>query len=391
MALFQTLQTFPPNFNCTSSNCNPKASAESSLVSPPSTPPLETGIANSESILDLAVHVLHTETASLSHLTKLYTTSPSARTAFVKSVQCIVRSLSIHGKVIFCGMGKSGKITQKMVATMNSLGLMSCNLHPTEAMHGDIGIIRPNDVLVLVSYSGTTEELTKMLSHVGSQTPVIVMTAYSNNIDQCPLIAGRDDNGGSDGKGIGVVLPTPVLEKEEATFGVSAPTTSTTVTIALGDALALAVADTMHHIEGKRTRDVFHSFHPGGAIGSSKRVLSDWAVNASDMPVLNVDSEGSEGRKVKVGDCLMLAFRSAADGWVRVGDWGVVPPRRLKAVENPDLDVREANIVVRKEEWVVLDGGMKVEDVKGVVKKGQVIQVIIEGGGVGFVESNDVI
>ncbi|KAK6542990.1 hypothetical protein TWF694_006921 [Orbilia ellipsospora] len=387
--LFQTLQTLPSNFNCTSITKTP---AETSLVSPPSTPPLETGIANSESILDLAVHVLHTETESLSHLTKLYKTSPSARTAFVKSVQCIVRSLSTHGKVIFSGMGKSGKITQKMVATMNSLGLMSCDLHPTEAMHGDIGIIRPNDVLVLVSYSGKTEELVKLLSHVRSQTPVIAMTAYSNKDEECPIIAGRDENGTGDGKDIGIILPTPLLEREEVTFGVPAPTTSTTVTMALGDALALAVADTMHHIEGKRTGDVFHSFHPGGAIGSSKRVLADWAVNVNDMPVLKLNSEYAEGkRRAKVGDCLMLAFRSTANGWVRVGDWGVVPPRRLKAVEDPDLDVKEANIVVEKGQWVVLDGSMKADDAKGVVKKGQVIEVKFEGGGSGFLESDAVI
>ncbi|KAF3914932.1 hypothetical protein ABW20_dc0108548 [Dactylellina cionopaga] len=246
--LFETL---PANFNTTKAAC--------SIVSPPHTPPLESGVANSESILDLAVHVLSTEAASLSYLTRLYTVNPSARTGFVRSVQAIVQSLNNHGKVVFSGMGKSGKIAQKMVSTMNSLGLMSFFLHPTEAMHGDIGIIRPQDVLVLVSYSGTTAELVKILSHIPPQTVVIAMTAHCS-VASCPLTANKEN---------AILLPTPVHEKEEVTFGVSAPTTSTTVTIALGDALALAVADTMHLIEGRRTQDIFG--YDGGA-GAKKIV-----------------------------------------------------------------------------------------------------------------------
>ncbi|EPS37900.1 hypothetical protein H072_8362 [Dactylellina haptotyla CBS 200.50] len=361
--LFETL---PPNFNA------PGAKAACSLVSPPRTPPLETGVANSESILDLAVHVLATEAASLSFLTRLYTASPTARTSFVRSVQCIVNSLNNHGKVVFSGMGKSGKIAQKMVATMNSLGLMSFYLHPTEAMHGDMGIIRPQDVLVLVSYSGSTVELVKILSHISPQTAVIAMTAHASAAG-CPLTAGNEN---------AILLPTPIHEKEEVTFGVSAPTTSTTVTIALGDALALAVADTMHHVEGRRTQDVFHSFHPGGAIGGSKKALADWAVLEGDMPVL----ESLEGKKVV--DCLMMAFRSK-DGWIRLID-GVIPPRRLKAVDIPEVSLTAAGVVVPKEQWIVLDGALKITDARNLVKPGQVISVRLAGGCIGFLESDDI-
>lgn len=163
------LEQLPSAFNATKPSF--------SLVSPPRTPPLEGGIADGDSILDLAVHVLSTETASLSQLTRLYSINPTARTGFVRSVEAIVESLNNHGKVVFSGMGKSGKIAQKMVATMNSLGLMSVFLHPTEAMHGDMGIIRPQDVIILVSYSGTTAELKMLLSHISPYTTVIAMTA----------------------------------------------------------------------------------------------------------------------------------------------------------------------------------------------------------------------
>ncbi|KAK6520587.1 hypothetical protein TWF506_000840 [Arthrobotrys conoides] len=368
MSTSRLFQALPTNFTTA-----PKPTT--CLASPPSTPPLETGPSNSESILDLAVHVLATEAASLSHLTRIYTTNPTARTAFVHAVQCITQSLSVnHGKVIFSGMGKSGKIAQKMVATMNSLGLMSFFLHPTEALHGDMGIIRAQDILVLVTYSGTTTELVKVLSHVPPQTVVIAMTAH-NSKSSCPLTAGR---------GNAIILPTPIHEKEEVTFGVPAPTTSTTVTIALGDALALAVADTMHTIEGRKTQDVFHGFHPGGAIGDRKRTLEDCAVRAGDIPML----DSKEGRKV--ADCLVLAFR-AKNGWVGIADGSVVPPRRLRAVDNPDMALEKAGVLVKKSEMVVLDGGIKVADARRLVRSGQVLEIHLSNGEVGFAESEDIL
>ncbi|KAK6528064.1 hypothetical protein TWF281_009322 [Arthrobotrys megalospora] len=369
MSTSHLFQSLPTTFTTT-----PKPTT--CLVSPPSTPPLETGPSNSESILDLAVHVLATEADSLSHLTRIYTTNPTARTAFVRAVQCITHSLSInHGKVIFSGMGKSGKIAQKMVATMNSLGLMSFFLHPTEALHGDMGIIRAQDILILVTYSGTTAELVKILSHIPSQTVVIAMTAHTSQIT-CPLTSGRDN---------AILLPTPIHEKEEITFGVPAPTTSTTVTIALGDALALAVADTMHTIEGRKTQDVFHSFHPGGAIGDRKRTLADCvAARVGDVPML----ESVEGRRV--ADCLMLAFR-AKGGWVRISDGSVVPPRRLRVVDNPDIPLEKAGIVVKKSELVILDGGVKAADVRSMIRPGQVLEIQLPGGEVGFAESEDIL
>ncbi|KAF3939325.1 hypothetical protein ABW19_dt0203023 [Dactylella cylindrospora] len=360
------LDALPSNFNTTKATC--------SIVSPPRTPPLETGVANSESILDLAVHVLSTEAASLSYLSRLYTINPTARTSFIRSVQAIVETLNNHGKIVFSGMGKSGKIAQKMVATMNSLGLMSFFLHPTEAMHGDMGIIRPQDVLVLVSYSGTTIELVNILSHISPQTKVIAMTAH-DSVTSCPLTAGREN---------AVLLPTPIHEKEEVTFGVSAPTTSTTVTIALGDALALTVADTMHHIEGRRTQDVFHSFHPGGAIGCSKKTLADCAVPVEEIPTLK--SEDS----TRISDCLMLAFRSK-DGWIRLTNGSVISPRKLKAINNPDTRLSAARIIASKESWVVLDGSIKIKEAKKLLKSGQIVSISLGGGYTGFAESEDIL
>lgn len=120
------------------------------LVEYPITPPTTESDPLSERILFIASHVLSTEATALSHLSRLYATEPVARTGFVKAVDGIKSSLEQGGKLVVIGVGKSGKIGQKLVATMNSLGLQSVFLHPVEALHGDLGIVRPVCYLCLI-------------------------------------------------------------------------------------------------------------------------------------------------------------------------------------------------------------------------------------------------
>ena len=109
----------------------------------PLTPPHNNENGDQGSILSTAVHVLSVEAISLSQLSRLYATDPVARIGFTRAVNTIKNSLDENGKIVVCGVGKSGKVGQKLVATFNSLGLLSIFLHPTEAVHGDMGIIRP--------------------------------------------------------------------------------------------------------------------------------------------------------------------------------------------------------------------------------------------------------
>lgn len=108
----------------------------------PITPPTTESDPQSEQILFVASHVLSTEATALSHLSRLYATEPMARTGFVKAVEGIKLTLEQGGKLAVIGVGKSGRIGQKFVSTMNSLGLQSIFLHPVEALHGDLGILR---------------------------------------------------------------------------------------------------------------------------------------------------------------------------------------------------------------------------------------------------------
>jgi arabinose-5-phosphate isomerase len=150
--------------------------------------------------------------------------------------------LGTKGKLIITGVGKSGLVGAKMAATFASTGTSSFFLHPTEALHGDLGMIGKEDTLLAISSSGESEELTKILPHI-----------KRFNI---PLIGLTGNQYSSLGSYADVFLDISV-EKEACPLGV-APTTSTTLTMALGDALAVALMQK----RGFKEED-FASFHPG--------------------------------------------------------------------------------------------------------------------------------
>ena len=118
--------------------------------------------------------------------------------------------------------------------------------------------ISQNDVLLFVSFSGRTPELLNLLPHIPHSTRTMAISSQMESFE-CPLLADREDS---------ILLPAPIPEKEEMSFGVCAPTTSTTVALAVADMLALTVADHMH--EGS-SKEVFKCNHPGGAIGVTHR------------------------------------------------------------------------------------------------------------------------
>jgi D-arabinose 5-phosphate isomerase GutQ len=119
-----------------------------------------------------------------------------------------------------------------------------------------------NDALMFISYSGKTAELMALLDHIPSHTPILAITSHTKP-SECPILKGRSHT---------ILLPAPIHELEEVSFGVCAPTTSTTVTIAVGDMLALTVAEAMHQEE---TKSVFKRNHPGGAIGAKSRRIEE--------------------------------------------------------------------------------------------------------------------
>lgn len=184
-----------------------------------------------------------------------------------KEIEQAVELVSkIKGKLIVTGVGKSGLIGAKIAATLASTGTSSFFLHPTEAMHGDLGMIGKEDALLAISYSGESEELIKMLPHI-----------KRFNI---PLIGMARDKNSSLGKYSDVFLSIHI-DKEACPLQV-APTCSTTLTLALGDALAVC----MMKKRGFAKED-FASFHPGGSLGKQLFVKVKDLMRTKDLPILD--------------------------------------------------------------------------------------------------------
>lgn len=164
--------------------------------------------------------------------------------------QAVEMLLACTGRVVVTGMGKSGLICQKMAATMASTGTPAIFLHPAEGVHGDLGMLMKGDVVIAVSNSGETEEITRIL-------PIIKRMGL-------PLVAMAGNSTSTLARAGDVFLDISI--KEEACPLQLAPTASTTVTLVMGDALAVALLLQ----RGFREED-FALFHPGGALG--KRLL----------------------------------------------------------------------------------------------------------------------
>ena len=188
-------------------------------------------------IIEAGRKVIKIEADAVSSLEK------SINKEFVKAVNVIYNS---RGRIVLTGMGKSGLIARKIVATLNSTGTAAIYLHPTDALHGDLGMVRKNDVVIIISKSGSTEELSKllpMLKRLG-----VKLIALSGN-SKSELVNKSD-------------IYLNISVKEEACPHDLAPTSSTTAALVMGDALSVALLE-------KRgfTVEDFAVLHPGGSLG----------------------------------------------------------------------------------------------------------------------------
>jgi len=173
---------------------------------------------------------------------------------------------SIKGKLIVTGVGKSGLVGAKIAATLASTGTSSFFLHPTEAMHGDLGMVGPDDAVLAISYSGESEELIKILPHI-----------KRFNI---PLIGMAKDKDSSLGRYSDVFLSVNI-EKEACPLE-TAPTSSTTLTLALGDALAVCLMR-----EKNFQKSDFASFHPGGSLGKKLFIKVSDLMRTKKLPIVS--------------------------------------------------------------------------------------------------------
>lgn len=277
--------------------------------------------------LSSAVHVLNTEATSLNSLTEFYATDPAARSAFNAAVEIITSRP--RGKLVIIGVGKSGHIARKLVATFNSLSIYASFMHPTEALHGDLGHVGPDDTLMLITFSGKTPELSLLMPHLDARLPLIVLTGRTMEAEVVKQREGAASNKT-------ILLPAPIHESETISFGVSAPTTSTTMALAVGDALALTCAQELNPCAGG-VAAVFGRNHPGGAIGATYRkpqTVKDIMIPFADISTLAHPS--TEAQPLVGGDVLRAAY-TCKTGWLRVGTDALVSPTRIRRMNSAEL------------------------------------------------------
>lgn len=290
---------------------------------------------------------------------------------FCRAVETI---LGCRGKLIVTGVGKSGLIGAKMAATFASTGTPSFFLHPTEALHGDLGMIAKDDVVIAISYSGESEELSSILPHVKRfQTPLIGMTRDKNS-----TLAKFSD-----------VVVSVVVEREACPLNI-APTSSTTLTLALGDALAVCL---MKARDFKKSD--FASFHPGGALGKQLFVKVSDLMRVKDLPIVSADTKVKDAI-VKIGEGRigtvlitdeegkLLALMS--DGDIRRAlmnsDFSLEEPvlkyatKNPKTVENENMLASEALVIIEEMKIQLLVVTDRDKKVKGVLH----IHTLIERG-----------
>ena len=227
----------------------------------PAAPPPDPALAT-------AARVLRTEGAAVLAMADAIPADFSAAVALV---------LKARGRVILSGIGKSGHIARKISSTLASTGTPSFFVHPAEASHGDLGMVSPGDVCILISNSGETSELRDLIAHTRRFS--IPLIGISGN-ETSALMRAAD---------LRLTLPAA---PEACIIGL-APTTSTTLTLALGDALAVAVMESRGFVA-----EQFRTFHPGGKLGAQLATVAQLMHSGDALPLV--------GQGAPMGEALVV-------------------------------------------------------------------------------------
>jgi len=219
--------------------------------------------------------------------------------SFIKAVDLI---LNCKGKIIFAGIGKSGLIARKISATFSSVGIPSFFCDPAQALHGDMGQIEKKDILIIFSYSGNTSELTNMIKYANRYNIKIIG------------IASKPDSILLKASDIKLILPKV---KESDVTGM-VPTSSTSITLLLGDCLATTIMR-----QKKFSKEKFKIYHPGGNIGNALLLAKDIMLVGKKIPIINYKKKFKEAlremNKKKLGT-VVITRKQYIKGLLTDGD-----------------------------------------------------------------------
>ena len=217
-----------------------------------------------QKILETGRRVLSIESAALAQY------AAALGDGFADAVELMSKT---EGRIVVCGMGKSGHVARKIAATLASTGSPAQFVHPGEASHGDMGMITKKDIALVLSFSGETPELADIIAH--TRRFGIPMIGVASNPDSTLLQQSE----------IALVLPAA---PEACSVGL-APTTSTTMTMALGDALAVALME-----QRAFTPENFRDFHPGGKLGARLAAVEKLMHSGDEIPLVQLDEPMSQ-------------------------------------------------------------------------------------------------
>ncbi|EAI4132601.1 KpsF/GutQ family sugar-phosphate isomerase [Campylobacter jejuni] len=267
--------------------------------------------------------------------------------------QAVNLMLNTKGRCIVSGMGKSGHIGAKIAATLASTGTPSFFIHPGEALHGDLGMLTSEDVLIAISNSGETEEILKIIPAIKKrEIPLIVMCGKKNST----LVKQGD------------IFLNIAVEKEACPLQL-APMSSTTATLVMGDALAAALMKVRNF-----KPDDFALFHPGGSLGRKLLTKVKDLMVSSNLPIVHPDTEFNDLVDVmtsgKLGLCVVLENEKLV-GIITDGDLR----RALKASDKPRFDFKAKEIMSINPK--VVDADAMVSEAEGIMLKHKIKEIIV--------------
>lgn len=214
----------------------------------------------------------------------------------------LIESIKNNGRVIITGMGKSGHIARKFAATLSSTGTPAFFIHPGEASHGDLGMMMPDDILVALSNSGETNELVDIVHYC--------------NQNQTPLLAITQEGASALANNSSVSITIPKVP--EACPNNLAPTTSTSLMLALCDALAVVILERRDF-----SANDFHKFHPGGKLGQKLKPVASLMKKGSELPTVSFDASMEDAIVCMTGKrlgCVGIVENSKLIGLITDGD-----------------------------------------------------------------------
>lgn len=301
---------------------------------------------SNQSILNIIKQTIDLQSDSIKNLNKYLNDD------FVDCIQLILKS---KGRVIVSGIGKSAIIAQKIVATFNSTGTPSIFMHAADAIHGDLGLIQKNDVVICISKSGNTPEIKALVPFIkeNDSNKLIAITGDTNS-----FLATNSD----------FVLSSNV--EKEACPNNLAPTTSTTAQLVIGDAIAV----TLLKLRGFDSKD-FAKYHPGGSLGKKLYLRVKDLIDTKNKPVINLNANISlvivEMSEKMLGAVVVLNNLNKIIGIITDGDL------RRQLVKSLNISQIKAEEIMTKNPLVINYNMMAIDALK-LMKSKKISHLIVE-------------